>query len=204
MNTRDWQNRCATISFRQLKLFTAVGHHGGIQRAASASGMSQPAATQALALLQDKISVRLLERGLNGTALTALGKAFHARTERIWAEFVSGNFLSALGVRPALGRFFLPAEANAPGSEPVVVISHDFRLLEVVAKEIWIVDKGIKIWDGDIRSYKCVERRAPTPRAPRARARARERARTQAHTHTHKHMHARAHTRTHTHECKDT
>jgi ATP-binding cassette subfamily F protein 2 len=36
----------------------------------------------------------------------------------------------------------------------VVVISHDFRLLEVVAKEIWIVDKGIKIWDGDIRSYK--------------------------------------------------
>jgi ATP-binding cassette subfamily F protein 2 len=36
----------------------------------------------------------------------------------------------------------------------VVVISHDFRLLEVVAKEIWVVDKGIKIWQGDIRSYK--------------------------------------------------
>ena len=36
----------------------------------------------------------------------------------------------------------------------VVVISHDFRLLEVVAKEIWVVDKGIKIWKGDIRSYK--------------------------------------------------
>ena len=36
----------------------------------------------------------------------------------------------------------------------VVVISHDFRLLEVVAKEIWVIDKGIKIWQGDIRSYK--------------------------------------------------
>ena len=49
-----------------------------------------------------------------------------ARTERIWAEFVSGNFLSTFGVRPALGRFFLPDEAAAPGSAPVVVISHGF------------------------------------------------------------------------------
>jgi ATP-binding cassette, subfamily F, member 2 len=36
----------------------------------------------------------------------------------------------------------------------VVVISHDFRLLSQVAKEIWIVDHGVKIWDGDIVSYK--------------------------------------------------
>jgi macrolide transport system ATP-binding/permease protein len=49
-----------------------------------------------------------------------------ARTERVWAELVSGNFFSALAVRPALGRFFLPEEAAAPGSAPVVVISHGF------------------------------------------------------------------------------
>src|SRR5262245_42165612 len=48
------------------------------------------------------------------------------RTERIWAEFVSNNFMSTFGVRPALGRFFLPGEADAPGSAPVVVISHAF------------------------------------------------------------------------------
>lgn len=49
-----------------------------------------------------------------------------ARTERIWAEFVSDNFFSTLGVRPALGRFYLPEEARAPGSAPVVVLSHAF------------------------------------------------------------------------------
>jgi hypothetical protein len=23
-----------------------------------------------------------------------------------------------------------------------------------VAEEIWVIDKGLKVWDGDIRSYK--------------------------------------------------
>ena len=36
----------------------------------------------------------------------------------------------------------------------VVVISHDFRLLTQIAQEIWVVDHGIKKWDGDIQSYK--------------------------------------------------
>jgi ATP-binding cassette subfamily F protein 2 len=36
----------------------------------------------------------------------------------------------------------------------VIVISHDFRLLSQIAEEIWVVDRGLKIWDGDIRSYK--------------------------------------------------
>lgn len=36
----------------------------------------------------------------------------------------------------------------------LVLISHDFRLLSQVAEEIWVVDRGIKKWDGDIKSYK--------------------------------------------------
>lgn len=36
-----------------------------------------------------------------------------------------------------------------------VVVSHDFRLLEKVAKEIWVVDnKKITIWPGTIKQYK--------------------------------------------------
>ncbi len=46
------------------------------------------------------------------------------RTERVWAQFVSGNFFSTFGVSPALGRFYRPEEANTPGDAPVVVISH--------------------------------------------------------------------------------
>jgi len=46
------------------------------------------------------------------------------------------------------------AEAIKAFNGGVVVISHDFRLLQQVAEEIWVVDKGLKVWDGDIRSYK--------------------------------------------------
>ena len=46
------------------------------------------------------------------------------------------------------------AEAIKAFQGGVVVISHDFRLLQHVADEIWVIDKGLKIWDGDIISYK--------------------------------------------------
>jgi predicted permease len=48
------------------------------------------------------------------------------RTERTYGLLVSGNYFSALGLRPALGRFMRPEEAATPGGEPVVVISHDY------------------------------------------------------------------------------
>jgi putative ABC transport system permease protein len=45
-------------------------------------------------------------------------------TERVIGQIVSGNYFGALGVRPALGRFFLPEEDRSPGTHPVIVISH--------------------------------------------------------------------------------
>lgn len=40
--------------------------------------------------------------------------------------FVSGNYFDLCGIRPALGRFFLPTEDEIPGTHPVVVVSHAF------------------------------------------------------------------------------
>ena len=48
------------------------------------------------------------------------------RTERTYAQLVSGNFFTALRLRPVAGRFITPDEASRPGGEPVVVISHDY------------------------------------------------------------------------------
>ena len=48
----------------------------------------------------------------------------HAR--RLYALFVSGNYFDVLGVRPALGRTFLPAEGRVPGGAPVAVIGYGF------------------------------------------------------------------------------
>jgi predicted permease len=48
------------------------------------------------------------------------------QTERTHGQLVSGNYFSALGLQPAMGRFFRPEEAERPGTEPVVVISYDY------------------------------------------------------------------------------
>jgi macrolide transport system ATP-binding/permease protein len=45
-------------------------------------------------------------------------------TERVVGQIVSGNYFATLGVRPALGRFFLPEEDLTPNTHPVIVISH--------------------------------------------------------------------------------
>jgi predicted permease len=39
--------------------------------------------------------------------------------------WVSGNFFDVLGVTPVLGRTFTAEEATVPGSQPVIVISHE-------------------------------------------------------------------------------
>lgn len=112
MNTRDMHERCASISFRQLKLFAAVGRYGGVQRAAHACAMSQPAATQALSVLQDKIAVALLERGPSGMTLTPLGKLFHTRVEGICEQL--DETISDLGPveREAVADCLTPAQVR--------------------------------------------------------------------------------------------
>lgn len=43
---------------------------------------------------------------------------------RVNGQLVSGNYFDTLGVSPAPGRGFLPAEDEVPGRDPVVVLSH--------------------------------------------------------------------------------
>jgi predicted permease len=47
-------------------------------------------------------------------------------TDQLRGLFVSDNYFDVLGVRPALGRFFLAEENESPGTHPVVVLSHGF------------------------------------------------------------------------------
>jgi predicted permease len=46
--------------------------------------------------------------------------------QRVFGEMVSGNYFTALGVRAALGRTFLPQEDTTPNRDAVVVLSHNF------------------------------------------------------------------------------
>ena len=66
---------------------------------------------------------------LDGVIARASGHAtvsYGGETERAYAEMVSGNFFQVLGVRPALGRLFLPDDDAAPGANPVVVLSYGY------------------------------------------------------------------------------
>jgi predicted permease len=52
-------------------------------------------------------------------SLTGKGKP-----ERVWGMVASSNYFDLLGVRPILGRGFLPEEDTKPGGAPVAVISY--------------------------------------------------------------------------------
>ncbi len=41
-------------------------------------------------------------------------------------QLVSGEFFGVLGIQPAIGRFFTPAEDKVPGANPVAVLSYGF------------------------------------------------------------------------------
>jgi len=49
-----------------------------------------------------------------------------AKPDRIIVEIVSGNYFQVLGIRPPLGRAFLPEETRLGSAHDVLVLSHDF------------------------------------------------------------------------------
>ncbi len=75
----------------------------------------------------DYVDLRARTRSLSGLAayhedFTTLTGA--SQPERVYLGMVSANFFEVLGVKPLLGRGFLPGEEEKPGSTPPVVISY--------------------------------------------------------------------------------
>ena len=48
------------------------------------------------------------------------------KPNRVFTDYVTGNFFSVLGVQPFLGRYFLPGEGETPGADPVMVLSYEY------------------------------------------------------------------------------
>ena len=70
---------------------------------------------------RDHLTLSNVTISLQNNALS-LGEGEHA--ERVWGELVAGNYFDVLGLKPVLGRFFLPEEqGDQPGAAPVAVIS---------------------------------------------------------------------------------
>src|SRR5208283_1127445 len=68
---------------------------------------------------------RAFQRGViaSHTSFFTIGRNDHPG--RAMGEVVSANFFTVLGVKPFLGRLFLPEEdRDVPGASPIAVISH--------------------------------------------------------------------------------
>jgi macrolide transport system ATP-binding/permease protein len=54
------------------------------------------------------------------------GLSVNGHADRILTNFVSGNYFTLLGLRPALGRLVLPSEGKTEGGDPVLVLAYDY------------------------------------------------------------------------------
>jgi putative ABC transport system permease protein len=54
------------------------------------------------------------------------GLSLNNSSQPIWNTYVSSNFFSMAGIRPALGSFFLPSENDFAGNDPVLVLGYAY------------------------------------------------------------------------------
>jgi predicted permease len=102
----------------QLVLISSTGPHMGSNRGPRASSYPMYQDFQRKAPAFSYVFCRLS---------TPLSLSFSGHTERVDAELVSGNYFQALGVQPAIGRVFSPAQDDRTyKGHPSVVLSYAY------------------------------------------------------------------------------
>src|SRR6266851_2699574 len=64
--------------------------------------------------------------GIAACSFAQMSLKGRSKPERVWGMLASANYFDVLGVRPIIGRGFLPEEDTKPGGAPVAVISYRF------------------------------------------------------------------------------
>ncbi len=64
--------------------------------------------------------------GLAAYAIENIGVGVAGSVHQSWSYEASENYFDVLGIQPALGRFFHPADAHGPNSIPYVVLSYSY------------------------------------------------------------------------------
>jgi predicted permease len=67
-----------------------------------------------------------------------------SQPERVYVANVSSNYFDLLGIKPMLGRFFLPEEETRPDAVPYVILGHSLWRTRYVSDPL-IVGKSIEI-----------------------------------------------------------
>jgi hypothetical protein len=64
--------------------------------------------------------------GIAGYQFGIDGLAYHGRAQRVLTQYVTGNYFSLLGLRPAAGRLIAPGEGRTPGANPEIVLGYAY------------------------------------------------------------------------------
>jgi len=102
------------MELRQLRTFIAVAELRHFARAASLCNLSQPAVSHQIALLEEELGAKLLNRAARRVSLTVAGEVFLEEARRILGAVDRANERMAEVARGAIGRMRLGATAT-PG-----------------------------------------------------------------------------------------
>lgn len=89
--------------------FNLVARHGGVGRAARASGRPKATLSRRIVELEASLGLRLFERGARSLVLTEEGRALHARTSALLLEIDETAAALALGASQPRGRLRVSA-----------------------------------------------------------------------------------------------
>ena len=88
---KDWDNRIGRrLKLRDLHILSAVVQWGSMAKAAKHLSMTQPAVSDAIANLEDALSVRLLDRGSKGVEPTIYANVLLKRGLVVFDELRQG------------------------------------------------------------------------------------------------------------------
>ena len=102
------------MEFRQLRTFVAIAELRHFARAASLCNLSQPAVSHQIALLEQELGAKLLNRAARRVSLTVAGEVFLEEARRILAALDRANERMQEVARGGIGRIRLGATAT-PG-----------------------------------------------------------------------------------------
>lgn len=117
--------RTHPLDSRRLRYFVQIVDSGSITRAAAASGVAQPALSQQLAVLENELKVKLVERSAAGVKPTPAGNILYARAQSILRQYEELRDAVHREVRPLSGTVTL-------GISPTMVPRFALPLIERV------------------------------------------------------------------------
>ena len=106
------------MELRQLRTFVAVAELRHFARAASLCNLSQPAVSHQIAILEEEIGAKLLNRAARRVSLTVAGEVFLEEARRILGAVDRAHERMEEVARGAVGRGYFASWNRGEGTQP--------------------------------------------------------------------------------------